>query len=64
MGLLWRFMAFSPTVQFLAGLAEVVAAVLLLFGRTAWLGALLAAIDMSVVFLLNLTFDLTSTIRR
>ena len=57
MGLLWRFMAFSPTVQFLAGLAEVIAAVLLLFGRTAWLGALLAVIDMSVVFLLNLTFD-------
>lgn len=57
MGLLWRFMAFSPTVQFLAGLAEVAAAVLLLFRRTAWLGALLAAIDMSVVFLLNLTFD-------
>ncbi|RAG62074.1 DoxX family protein, partial [Burkholderia multivorans] len=57
MGLLWRFMAFSPTVQLLAGLAEVAAAVLLLFRRTAWLGALLAAIDMSVVFLLNLTFD-------
>ena len=57
MGVLWRFMAFSPTVQVLAGLAEVLAAVLLLFRRTVWLGALLAAVDMSVVFLLNLTFD-------
>lgn len=57
MGLLWRSMAFSPSVQALAGLAEVAAAAFLLFRRTAWLGALLAAIDLSVVFLLNLTFD-------
>ncbi|UVI36777.1 DoxX family protein [Brevibacterium spongiae] len=57
MGLLWRFMAFSPTVQLLAGLAELIAVILLLFRRTAWLGALIAALDMSVVFLLNLTFD-------
>ncbi len=57
MGLLWRFMAFSPVVQVLAGLAEVVAGALLLFRRTAWLGGLLAFADMAVVFLLNLTFD-------
>ncbi|WP_226829596.1 hypothetical protein [Brevibacterium aurantiacum] len=57
MGLLWRFMAFSPGVQALAGLAEVAAAAFLLFRRTAWLGALLAAVDMTVVFVLNLTFD-------
>lgn len=57
MGLLWRFMAFSPTVQALAGAAELVAVILLLFRRTSWLGALIAAMDMSIVFLLNLTFD-------
>ncbi|WP_166969861.1 DoxX family protein [Brevibacterium atlanticum] len=57
MGLLWRFMAFSPTVQGLAGAAELIAVILLLFRRTAWLGALIAAMDMSIVFLLNLTFD-------
>lgn len=57
MGLLWRFMAFSPSIQILAGLAEVAAAAFLLFRRTAWLGALLAALDMGIVFLLNLTFD-------
>jgi uncharacterized membrane protein YphA (DoxX/SURF4 family) len=57
MGLLWRFMSFSPEVQFLAGLAEVAAAALLLFRRTVWLGATLAAVDMAVVFVLNLTFD-------
>ncbi|MVA75422.1 DoxX family protein [Auraticoccus sp. F435] len=57
MGLLWRFMAFSPAVQVLSGLAEVVAAGLLLLRRTAWLGGLLAFASMAVVFLLNLTFD-------
>lgn len=57
MGFLWRFMAFSPVVQVLAGLAEVIAAALLLFRRTAWLGGLLAAAAMAVVFLLNMTFD-------
>ncbi|AWH94041.1 hypothetical protein A6035_15735 [Dietzia lutea] len=57
MGLLWRFMAFSPIVQILAGVAEVVAAALLLFRRTAWLGGLVAAAVMAVVFLLNMTFD-------
>ncbi|WP_226831725.1 DoxX family protein [Brevibacterium sp. FME17] len=57
MGLLWRFMAFSPSIQILAGLAEVAAAAFLLFRRTAWLGALLAALNMGIVFLLNLTFD-------
>ena len=55
-GLLWRLMAFSPTVRIPAGLAEVAAA-LLLFRRTAWLGAFLGAADMAIVFLLNLTFD-------
>lgn len=57
MGLLWRFMAFSPVVQMLAGAAEVLAATLLLFRRTAWIGGLLAAADMAVVLLLNMTFD-------
>ena len=41
MGLLWTFMGFSPVVQFLAGLAEFVACVLLLWRRTAWLGGLM-----------------------
>lgn len=57
MGLLWRFMAYSPVVQGLAGAAEVLAALLLLLRRTAWLGALLAVADMAVVFLLNMAFD-------
>jgi len=57
MGLLWTFMGFSPTVQFLAGLAEFVAAVLVLWRRTAWLGGLIGFLDLAVVWLLNMTFD-------
>lgn len=57
MGLLWTFMGFSPVVQFLAGLAEFVAALLLLWRRTAWLGGLIGFLDLAVVWLLNMTFD-------
>lgn len=57
MGLLRTFMGFSPVVQFLAGLAEFVAAMLLLWRRTAWLGGLIGFIDLAVVWLLNMTFD-------
>lgn len=57
MGLLWTFMGFSPVVQFLAGLAEFIAAVLVLWRRTAWLGGLIGFIDLAVVWLLNMTFD-------
>lgn len=44
-------------MQFLAGLAEFVAALLLLWRRTAWLGGLIGFIDLAVVWLLNMTFD-------
>jgi len=57
MGLLWTFMAYSPVVQFLAGLAELVVALLLVFRRTAWLGGLLGTAALGTVFLLNMTFD-------
>ena len=57
MGLLWTFMAYSPVVQFLAGLAELVVVLLLVFRRTAWLGGLLGTVALGTVFLLNMTFD-------
>ena len=57
MGLLWRFMSYSAPVQIAAGVAEVLACLLLVWRRTAWLGALLGALDMAVVFALNLFFD-------
>lgn len=57
MGLLWTFMAFSPWMQFLAGAVELLAAALVLWRRTAWLGGLIGAVSLGVVWLLNMTFD-------
>lgn len=57
MGLLWRMVGYSPLFQFLAGLAEVGAALALLWRRSVILGALLALADMAFVFVLNLGYD-------
>ena len=58
MGLFWNFFAYSPALQFLAGLIEVLAALLLIWRRTVWLGALLGMASMGAVFLLNLLYDI------
>ncbi|MCD0161582.1 hypothetical protein IHN63_09715 [Deinococcus sp. 6YEL10] len=57
MGLLWRFMGASAGYQWLAGVAEVLPALLLLHRRTVTLGALMAAVTMTNVFALNLFYD-------
>ncbi|GAB3623688.1 hypothetical protein GCM10027418_17720 [Mariniluteicoccus endophyticus] len=57
MGLLWRWMGYSPAVQFLAGAAEVLAGTLMMWRRTAGIGALLGALDMGIVFGMNLAYD-------
>lgn len=57
MGLLWRFVAYSPLFQILSGIVEVLAGVLLLWRRTAWLGALIGTFAMGFVFVLNLGYD-------
>ncbi|GHG00083.1 hypothetical protein GCM10017783_10230 [Deinococcus piscis] len=56
MGLLWRFMAASPGYQWLAGLAEVLPA-LLLHRRTVTLGALLSSVTLTNIVALNLLYD-------
>ncbi|MER5672840.1 hypothetical protein [Pseudonocardia alni] len=57
MGLLWGLMAYSPVIQFLAGFAELVVVLLLVFRRTAWIGGLLGTVALGTVFLLNMTYD-------
>lgn len=57
MGLLWTFMGASPGYQMFAGAAEVAGALLLLFRRTALLGALVVAAVMTNVFAMNMFFD-------
>ncbi|MEQ1759576.1 MAG: hypothetical protein ABL986_14760 [Vicinamibacterales bacterium] len=55
--LLWVFIGSSPLYQLFSGVAEVVAAVLLVIPRTTPLGALIAMMDMIQVFALNMSYD-------
>lgn len=57
MGLLWTFMGASTPYQMIAGGLETLGAVLLLFRRTATLGALLLVGVMGNVVLLNFCYD-------
>lgn len=57
MGLLWTFMGASSTYTMFAGLAECLGGMLLLFRRTAMLGALVSACVMIHVVMLNFCYD-------
>lgn len=57
MGLLWTFMGASALYQAFAGVCEVLGGVLLLWRRTALLGALVSAGVMTNVVMLNLSYD-------
>ena len=57
MGILWTWMGYSPTVQFAAGAIEVLVGLLLLWRRTAALGALAGLGAGFSVWLLNMTYD-------
>jgi hypothetical protein len=57
MGLLWTFMGHSPAYNFFTGFIEFLGAALLLFRRTATLGALIVIGAMSQVLMLNLSYD-------
>lgn len=57
MNVLWSFMGSSPAYTVFAGVAEVVPGLLLLFRRTALLGALLGAAVMLNVAALNYCYD-------
>ncbi len=55
--LLWTFIGAATPYQVSAGLAEVVAGLLLVVPRTATLGAIVCLVDMLYVFTLNMTYD-------
>ncbi|HWG38327.1 MAG TPA: hypothetical protein VN690_11480 [Terriglobales bacterium] len=57
MGVLWASIGAAPAYEIFAGCAEFVAGTMLLFPRTATLGALLALADAAQVFMLNMTYD-------
>lgn len=54
---LWLQVGSSPAYEALLGTVEVLAGLLLFIPRTATLGALVAALSMAQVFILNMTFD-------
>lgn len=57
MGVLWSSIGAAPAYEIFAGCAEVLGGVLLIFPRTATLGALVCMADMIQVFMLNMTYD-------
>ncbi len=57
MGLLWTFLGASSAYEIFCGLVETAGGVLLLFRRTAFLGALTSAAALSNVALLNFCYD-------
>ncbi len=58
MGLAWSYVGFSPAFSAFTGLAEVIAGMLLFFRKTTTAGALLAAVVMLNVAVMNFTFHI------
>lgn len=59
MGLLWTYVGYSAAMTMLSGFAEATGSVLLFFRRTAPLGALICAIMMANVTLMNFCYDVS-----
>lgn len=57
MGVLWASIGSSPAYETFAGSAELLGGILLIFPRTAILGAFVCLADMIQVFMLNMTYD-------
>lgn len=57
MGLAWRFFGYSDTYKIFMGLSEITAGFLLLFRRTAILGALVSIAVCTNIVLVNFSFD-------
>ena len=57
MGVLWSSVGASPAYETFTGCAELLAGLLLIFPRTATLGALICLADVTQVWVLNMTYD-------
>jgi len=62
MGLMWTFMGASPAYVLFSGAAEVLGALLLLFRRTATLGALVLGVVLTNIVLMNFCYDIPAKI--
>jgi len=61
MTMLWGLIGLHPLYEIICGLAEVIRGILILFRRTAQLGALVSAFVMTNVLLFNMFFDARSS---
>jgi len=57
MGLLWTFIGASKGFEIFTGCAEMLGGVLLIFPRTTLLGALVCLADTTLIFILNMCYD-------
>jgi hypothetical protein len=57
MGVLWASIGASSAYETFAGSAEMLGGLLLVFPRTTMLGALVCIVDLTQVFMLNMTYD-------
>jgi len=57
MGVLWYSVGASPAYEIATGCAEILAGVLLFVPRLTVVGALIAGMDATMIFLLNMTYD-------
>lgn len=57
MGVLWSSVGASPPYEMAVGCAEILGGLLLILPRTTTLGALVSLVDVTYVFLLNMTYD-------
>ena len=57
MGVLWSSIGASRAYEMFAGCAEMLGGILLVFPRTATLGALVCVADLIQIFVLNMTYD-------
>jgi hypothetical protein len=57
-GFAWTFLGFSVAYEVFAGITEVVSGTFLLFRRTRTLGALIGAMVLMNVFMMNMSFDI------
>jgi hypothetical protein len=57
LGVLWNFVGSSPVYETVLGCAEMLGGILLLVPRTTMLGTLICLVDLTYVFLLNMTYD-------
>ena len=64
MGVLWSFMGMSRAYTVFSGIVEITGCVLLVFRRTTMLGAMVSAVALLNVVVLNFSYDIGASRKR